>query len=170
MNTIKTLTESSPVAWSAIAATLDSNFTELLNADSTLTKKFEGYQVKGEYLTASAITGKLDVTQYNEDKRSFALKSEIPSLEGYALQSQITEQIPTRLNQLTEDETHRFVSDIEKTTWNAKQDKGDYALNSSLSAKADKTDLGGLKFWKGTQQAYEAISVKDANTLYIIIK
>jgi tail-like repeat protein len=31
-----------------------------------------------------------------------------------------------------------------------------------------KADIGGLKFWQGTQTAYDAITTKDPNTIYFI--
>lgn len=40
---------------------------------------------------------------------------------------------------ITEDSTHRFVTDTEKTTWNAKQAAGDYATNSALSSHTANT-------------------------------
>ena len=43
------------------------------------------------------------------------------------------------------------------------------ALNELNENKANASDLGGLKLVKITQSAYDALSTKDANTLYIII-
>ena len=36
------------------------------------------------------------------------------------------------------------------------------------SAKCVYDQVGGLKFWKGTQAQYDAIAVKDNNTIYFI--
>lgn len=41
-------------------------------------------------------------------------------------------------------------------------------VTHNLSDKADAADLGGLKLWSGTQAQYDAITSKDANTLYFI--
>ena len=58
-------------------------------------------------------------------------------LTDYALKS----EIPTQLSQLTDDSTHRLVSDTEKTTWSNKSDfSGNYndlSNKPDLSAKLD---------------------------------
>jgi hypothetical protein len=43
------------------------------------------------------------------------------------------------------------------------------ALNDLNTNKADKSDLGGLKLVKVTQAEYDALAVKDTNTLYVIV-
>ena len=54
----------------------------------------------------------------------------VPDLSGYATKS----SIPTSLSQLTDDETHRLVTDEEKTKWNsgAGVDLSGYATKSSV--------------------------------------
>jgi hypothetical protein len=51
--------------------------------------------------------------------------------------------IPDQLSDLSDDSTHRLVTDTEKSTWNAKQAAGDYATNSALSTGlSGKSDTG----------------------------
>ena len=95
---------------------------------------------------------KLNTDTYNTDKITFALKTELPNLEGYAKETWVTEQI-----------ANAKLPDSSQPT-------DTFATKEELNTKADKTDLGGLKFWKGNKQAYEAISPKDENTLYIVIE
>ena len=50
------------------------------------------------------------------------------------------------------------------------QTSGATELQTAFSAKADKTsDLDGLKLKKITQAAYDALTIKDPNTLYVIV-
>lgn len=191
---IKDLAKETPQKWELIAEKIDGNFTKLQD-------------------------DKLDASKYNLDKNTFALKTELPSLKGYAKETWVTEQInsklsggtslegyvktetltsilkdyaktsdlskyalnsgiPTKLSQLSEDDSHKHVTQAEKNKWDNKQDKGDYALKSDLTKyaetttvnnKADKTDLGGLKFHKCTESEYATLE-KDSNTIYIVIK
>lgn len=43
------------------------------------------------------------------------------------------------------------------------------AVTTALSGKADAADLGGLKLQQITQSAYDALTTKDASTLYVIV-
>ena len=72
--------------------------------------------------------------EYNIGKE-LALLSDVPSVEqstgtsttATMSQNAITSAIPTALSQLSEDTTHRVVTDTEKATWNAKSNfDGDY--------------------------------------------
>lgn len=68
----------------------------------TKTESDSKYQPKGTYLTE------------HQSLADYAKKSEIPT--DYAKPS----DIPTKLSQLSGDETHRTVTDTEKSTWDAK--------------------------------------------------
>lgn len=58
-------------------------------------------------------------------------------------------------SQITEDATHRFVTDTEKSNWNTKIDSiGSPSIVS--------------KMWLGTQAQYDALGIKDSATLYFI--
>ena len=48
---------------------------------------------------------------------------------------------------ITEDETHRFVTDVEKSTWNGKADavKAEAGVKDGLMSKEDKTKLDGIE-------------------------
>lgn len=58
---------------------------------------------------------------------------------------------------ITQDASNRFVTDAEKTTWNAKV------------GKSTSTGTTVNLIWSGTQAQYDAIGTKDANTLYFIV-
>ena len=45
----------------------------------------------------------------------------------------VTEDHTHLATDITQDSTHRFVTDVEKTAWNAKQAAGDYATNTVLT-------------------------------------
>lgn len=87
--------------------------------------------------------------------------------------------VPTQLSELTEDTTHRVVTDDEKSAWNAKSNfsgsYNDLTNKPSIPTAQDKeswdgavTALGGLSLVKLTQAEYDALVDKDANTLYIV--
>ena len=59
-------------------------------------------------------------------------------LTDYALKS----EIPTQLSQLTDDSTHRLVSDTEKTTWGGKYDKPGTGIPKTDLASDVQTSLG----------------------------
>lgn len=72
----------------------------------------------------------------------------IPDLTDYAKKEELsgkadTSSIPTSLSQLSDDETHRFVTDDEKAKWNsgAGVDLTDYAKKTDLDSKIDKADI-----------------------------
>jgi hypothetical protein len=74
---------------------------------------------------------------------------------------------------ITEDTTHRFVTDTEKSTWNEKLDattaNTNYAVKATETQTATNTTaLNGLKLWSGTQAAYDGLT-KDPNTIYFIV-
>ena len=72
---------------------------------------------------------------------------------------------------ITEDASHRFVTDAEKDTWNSKASTATATpTTNGLMSTADKKKLDDINLWKGTQAAYNALGTKDANTLYIIIE
>ena len=73
----------------------------------------------------------IDLTNYVTDDdlatalSSYVLNSTLTTiLSSYALSS----DIPTALSQLTDDSTHRLVTDTEKTTWNGKADTSDIPI------------------------------------------
>ncbi len=41
-------------------------------------------------------------------------------------------------------------------------------INSEIDGKADKSDLGGLKFMHLTESEYESLEVKDSGTVYFV--
>lgn len=49
--------------------------------------------------------------------------------------------IPSNLSELNDDETHRLVTDTDISTWNAKQDAGDYLTSDLLGANSGIAEL-----------------------------
>ena len=73
-------------------------------------------------------------TDYNPSTNKVATMADIPTIPA----------IPTALSQLTDDSTHRTVTDTEKETWNNKQDALSFMTAPSSSNKvATAADLGG---------------------------
>jgi len=84
---------------------------------------------------------------YTADKSFIALKSELPTATSDLTNDSgfiTSADVPTTLAELTGDSTHRLVTDAEKSTWNGKQDAGDYATNTALALKVDKIIGKGL--------------------------
>ena len=86
--------------------------------------------------------------KFNAELEIKADKSEIPSIEGLA-----TEELVTNLN-------NNVVESINE-------------INTELETKAStefvNTTLDGLRLVQITKEDYDALEVKDSNTLYIII-
>ena len=140
--------------------------------------------MKGDLGTTSQVSvADNDITLYSTDGNSttyltvtptgakvhdkeIATKSDIPSVEqstgtsttATMSQNAITSAIPTALSQLSEDTTHRVVTDTEKTTWNAKSNfDGDYnslTNKPTIPTNADFT-LAGLK-----EKSYNSLTDK----------
>ena len=103
--------------------------------------------------------------EYNIGKE-LALLSDVPSVQqstgtsttATMSQNAITSAIPTALSQLSEDTTHRVVTDTEKATWNAKSNfDGDYnslTNKPTIPTNADFT-LAGLK-----EKSYNSLTDK----------
>ena len=83
-----------------------------------------------------------------QDLSGYALKTDIPSIEGLATENYVDEAfnaivIPAALADLTDDTAHRTVSDAEKTEWNAKYGENNeppYPV-SSVNGKAGEVNL-----------------------------
>lgn len=71
-------------SWDDLGGNIDlSNLLTKEEADATYQVKGD-YQPVGDYALKSEVTVKLDTTTYEADKATFALKSELPSVEGLA--------------------------------------------------------------------------------------
>lgn len=71
---------------------------------------------------------------------------------------------------ITEDATHRFISDAERNAWNSKQAAGDYATNTTVATKIGSTGspIAINNVWVGSQAQYDAIASPSASILYFI--
>lgn len=116
--------------------------------------------MKDNTSTASQISvSNNDATIYSTDGNSATYLTVTPT--GAKVNDKeiaTTSQIPTALSQLSEDTTHRVVTDTEKATWNAKSDfDGDYnSLTNKpvIPTNADFT-LAGLK-----EKSYNSLTDK----------
>ena len=100
----------------------------------------------------NADTQEIELTLQNGTKVSFSVTDLVSglvneddlndTLQDYALKT----SVPTKLSQLTEDSTHRLVTDTEKATWNNKVDKVDgKGLSTNDFTNELKTKLDGIE-------------------------
>lgn len=84
--------------------------------------------------------------------------------------------IPTELSQLTDDPTHRLVTDTEKATWNAKASNDHYhggailtPLSIELTPSASSNNGGYIDFhWNGSDADYTSRIIENASgSLYM---
>ena len=88
-----------------------------------------------------------DGTQYLSDDGTYkVVEGGVTSVNGEV--GDVTLAIPDQLSDLTDDSTHRLVTDTEKSDWYAKQPAGNYATNTALTnglaLKVDKIIGKGL--------------------------
>lgn len=145
------------------------------------------------------VSGKgLSTNDYTDEDKAMVnvnLPREIQALGASLGQKADEKDIKTKLSEMTDDSTHRTVTDAEKSTWNNKVDKSqitdDYLtydsetipsskalvelanlINESLNDKIDKSDIADFKRCKVlTQSEYNALSSTEKNradTLYFI--
>ena len=111
-------------------------------------------------------------------------ETEIKSINGMAIcDTKARNSIPTTLSSLTEDSTHRTVTDTEKSAWNGKMDKttfktvngqsitgsGDIAISGGSSYTlpiANSTTLGGVKPISKTSAMTKDVGVDSTGKLY----
>lgn len=88
-----------PDLWISTIESTSSQYTYTTDEAFINSLKINGYVQVGYYRLSALETQKVDLTEYAK-----------------------TENIPTELADLSDDSTHRLVTDTEKTTWNNKQD------------------------------------------------
>lgn len=125
---------------------------------TNFTARILGNTVRPKYATVYSTSA--------SDLQDLALLSDVPSVQqstgtsttATMSQNAITSAIPTALSQLSEDTTHRVVTDTEKATWNAKSDfDGNYnslTNKPTIPTNADFT-LAGLK-----EKSYNSLTDK----------
>lgn len=98
-----------------------------------------------DLVSKGELSKKLDISIYNTDKKSFALKTDLPDLENYVTKES-ADSIYAKKNEIPDIShlaTKEEISDME-TKSNATatyQPIGDYATNSQLQGKADVEEL-----------------------------
>jgi hypothetical protein len=99
--------------------------------DDTLDQMAEvvAYIKANRDLIEQITTGKVSVTDIVNNLTTNVANKPLSAAQGVALKALIDAiTVPTKLSELTEDSTHRVVTDTEKTAWNAKSDfSGKYA-------------------------------------------
>jgi hemerythrin-like domain-containing protein len=163
------------------------------STDSDLDQMAEivAYIKSNKTLIDSITSSKVSVADIVNNLTSNVANKPLSAAQGVALKALIDAiEIPTKLSQLTDDSSHRTVTDAEKTLWNAKigqsdlQDATDAALAQAKASgefKGDKGDKGdpGKTPVKGTdyftsadkaeiaKQAANMVNLADAISLGI---
>lgn len=138
---------------------VDSKIESIETGDVDLSSYYNKSEVDGlldDKADSSSLDSKLDVSTYNSDKSTFALKSEIPDVSDFVTSTDADEKYQVKGDYLTEipaeyitdDElegkgyatTTQLSTKLDASTYNA--DKDTFATKSELSSKADATDLG----------------------------
>lgn len=133
-------------------ATVDKTFVGLANADNTSdankpissatqtaldTKVDENISIVGAtktkitYDSKGLVTSGADATTADilaSTNKNYVTDTQLSNFHAPHSDDQV---IPTALSQLTDDTTHRLVTDIEKSTWNSKQDAGSYEVTTN---------------------------------------
>jgi hypothetical protein len=139
-----------------------------LDASAYTPTDLSNYYTKSETSGATeldtAFSGKLDTSEYATF--SAETNASINDLSGQS------ETVAVALNELNERklDTSAYTPTDLSNYYTKSETSGATELSTAFSAKADKTsDLDGLKLKKITQAAYDALTVKDPNTLYVIV-
>lgn len=155
------------------ATTTDTEAKKTIETLQALLTKSEGSEKSLKEIIAS---GNLDkyVTDPKlvEVLKDYATKTELDNIDvtsklgDYALKK----EIKTKLSEMTEDETHRTVTDAEKTTWNGKAEKTDIPkklseLENDETFKTE-TEIKALIKTEAPKQDLSGYALKtDLNTL-----
>lgn len=121
------------------------------------------------YATENWVLNKKYLTQH-QDLTGYAKKSDIPSLTGYATQTWVNGQNFAKKSDIPS------LDDYATQTWVSNQ--GYLTQHQDISGKQDKLSSGtgikiennvvSAKIWQGTKAQYNAITSKDADTIYLI--
>ena len=166
--TVSSVTEVIESNERVISSSLNDLNTRKLDASAytptDLTNYYTKSETSGKTEISTALDDKVDKTEYATF--SAATNTSISDLSGQS------ETVAAALNYLNDNKldasayTPTDLSDY----YTKSQTSGATELTTAFSAKADKTeDLDGLKLKKITQAAYDALTVKDPNTLYVIV-
>lgn len=118
------------------------------NANSDVDVASVGYSVLTKYLKVGSPTTQMEVRSENLSTNRTAQFQD----KDYNGIADVTD-IPTALSELSEDTTHRLVTDTEKSTWNGKED----ASNKSSSYTASSTTT-----YPNTKALVDGLATKQA--------
>ena len=146
--------------------------------DTTLDQLSEivAYIKSNRDLISSITTDKVSVSDIVDNLTTNVVNKPLSAAQGVALKALIDALTsPTALSDLTEDTTHRVVTDAEKAAWNAKSNfSGSY---NDLTDKptipeaytlpiASETTLGGVKPVAKTDAMTQSVGVDEAGALW----
>ena len=127
-----------PDLWVSAIESTSSSYTYTTDEAFTTALKTNGFVQVGYYKLSALETQKVDLSDYAK-----------------------TTDIPTALSQLTEDTTHRLVTDTEKTTWNG---KGTYSKPSGGIPSTDMTTAVQTSLGKADSALQSSIFSYDGTT------
>ena len=130
---------------------LISGLTDRLNAffdsdDQTLDQLTEiiAYIQANRSLIESVTTSKVNITDIINNLTTNVTNKPLSAAQGVELKRLIDAiTVPTALSQLTDESTHRVVSDAEKAEWSGKQDAGNYLDKDATSEQELHGNLRG---------------------------
>lgn len=96
--------------------------------------------IKNNAVTPASLTGSIPqskILNLQTDISSKANTSDLSPVATSGVYADLTDKpnIPSALSDLSDDLTHRLVTDTEKNTWNSKQDAGEYLTANDISGK-----------------------------------
>ena len=116
-----------PSSVSSLSTSITSNTTEISSLQENKVDKVEGKGLSSNDFTT---TEKTKLQGIAEGANNYILASDIAT----------TSSIPTSLSQLSDDSSHRTVSDSEKSTWNGKCNSSDLSSVATSGSYNDLTD------------------------------
>ncbi|MEI6750016.1 MAG: hypothetical protein WCM93_12725 [Bacteroidota bacterium] len=111
-----------------------------------------------DYLTPGTASSTYEPIKGSDD--NFVTDAEKSNLHAPGSDNQT---LPTALSDLSDDSTHRLVTDTEKSTWNAKQPAGSYLVAADIANKVDKITGKGLSTNDYTTAEQTKLSGIEAN-------
>lgn len=116
----------------------------ILNDFLNQSHKADG-SIKDNAVTSASIAGNIPQTKIENLQTDLSNKADTSTLAPVAtsgVYADLTDKptIPSALSDLSDDSTHRLVTDTEKNTWNAKQDAGAYLVANDIAGKEDSSN------------------------------
>lgn len=130
------------------------------NANSDVDVASVGYSVATKYLKVGSPTTQMEVRSENLSTNRTAQFQD----KDYNGIADITD-IPTALSELSEDTTHRLVTDTEKSTWNGKQNALGYTAEDTANKSSSYT-ASSTTTYPNTKALVDGLATKQAVLSY----